>query len=94
MRGTAGQEGTDYSSPMEAESLKGLSPAFIEVSEFDCLRDEGIAYYEALKVAGVNAILNRTVGTIHGFELNYKSEYTQSIIAKRIKFMRDAFAVS
>ncbi|MDX9783382.1 MAG: alpha/beta hydrolase [Spirochaetia bacterium] len=94
LRGTAGQEGTDYSSPMEAESLKGLSPAFIEVSEFDCLRDEGIAYFEALKQAGVDAVLNRTEGTIHGFELNYESEYTQSIIAKRIKFMNDSFVVS
>jgi acetyl esterase/lipase len=92
--GTARQEGTNYASPMEAESLKDLPQSFIEVSEFDCLRDEGIAYCEVLKVAGVNAILNRTVGTIHGFELNYESEYTKSIIAKRIKFMKDAFAVS
>jgi acetyl esterase/lipase len=77
-----------YASPMAAGNFKDLPQAYIEVSEFDCLRDEGIAYYEALKKVGVDAVLNQTKGTIHGFELNYSSAYTQSIIEKRIEYMR------
>lgn len=29
---------------IEAESLEGLPPAYIETAEFDCLRDGGILY--------------------------------------------------
>jgi acetyl esterase/lipase len=91
---TASLKEMEYASPMAARSLKDLPQAYIEVSEFDCLRDEGIGYYEALKKAGINAVINRTKGTIHGFELNYTSAYTQSIIAKRIKYMSEKFSLS
>lgn len=86
------KESIEYASPMAARSFKDLPQAYVEVSEFDCLRDEGIAYVEALKNEGVDVVLNQTKGTIHGFELNYASAYTQSIISKRIEYMREKFA--
>ena len=57
-----------YFSPIEAESLKNLPRAYIEVADIDCLRDEGIEYAEALKAAGVDVQLHKTIETIHGFD--------------------------
>lgn len=50
-----------------------LQKGGVEVSEFDCLRDEGINYAEALQKGGVVVFLNQTKGTIHGFEMNIDS---------------------
>lgn len=80
-----------YASPLAAVSLANLPPSYIEVAEFDCLRDEGIAYHDRLLESGGRSRLQKTSGTIHGFEVNYDSEYTQGIIRQRIEFMQLMF---
>lgn len=53
--------------PLLAESHARLPPAYIAVAEHDPLRDEGIAYAEALQEAGTPAVLDRGEGLIHGY---------------------------
>jgi acetyl esterase len=54
-------------SPLRAPSLKGVAPALVVVCEYDVLRDEGVAYHERLRQAGVRARLSSYEGMIHGF---------------------------
>lgn len=47
--------------------LAGVAPAHVVVAGFDVLRDEGIAYAEKLRAAGVPTTLQVVTGHIHGF---------------------------
>jgi acetyl esterase/lipase len=64
-----GQEPTGYAAPARAADLAGLPPAYVDVCEFDPLRDEGINYAQRLVQAGVHAELHLYPGTFHGSSL-------------------------
>jgi acetyl esterase len=81
----------EYASPMEAVSFEQMPPSYVEVAEFDCLRDEGIQFAEALQKSGVQVELIKTPGTVHGFEIAEKSELVHQIVSKRIEVLKRAF---
>lgn len=81
-----------YASPMEAKSFADLPSAYVETAEFDCLHDEGLAYADALRAAGVSVWVNETRGTMHGFDIVQKAPITQAAVQARIDYMREMFS--
>ncbi len=54
-------------SPLLAEELGGIAPAYIATAGFDPLRDEGEEYAARLRAAGVPVVLRRHQGLVHAF---------------------------
>jgi acetyl esterase len=63
----AGQRGDWRFAPLLAEHLDGVAPAHVCVAECDPLADEGVAYADRLRAAGVSTQLELWRGVTHDF---------------------------
>ena len=54
-------------SPLLADDLTGVAPAYVTVGGFDILRDETLEYAQRLRDAGVPTEVREHEGLIHGF---------------------------
>jgi acetyl esterase len=64
----AGADGLDPdASPLRADDLSGMPPAYLLIAAHDPLRDEAGRYAERLEAAGVPVTVRRFDGMVHGF---------------------------
>ena len=82
-----------YVSVVEADSYQNLPEAYVETAEFDCLRDEGVAYARLLEAAGIPVLLNETRQTMHCYDM-VDCPVTRANMAIRLDFLRRIFTGS
>lgn len=80
-----------YAAPLQAKDFSNLPKAYVEPSEIDALRDEGIAYADKLKSAGNDVTVNIIKGAYHGFDGQLFSPLTRRVFETRTQFMNAVF---
>lgn len=77
-------EHMEYASPVEAASLAGFPRTYMEVAEFDSLRDEGIEFCDRLQEEGIPVEFHEIRNACHGFETAADSSVTRVCMERRI----------
>ena len=78
-------------SPAERGTLAGLPPAYIEVEEYDSLRDEGTEYAMRLRAAGVPVSYHFVKGSCHGFDEFFHNPVSERMVKERIAYIKASF---
>ncbi|KAF9886577.1 hypothetical protein FE257_011349 [Aspergillus nanangensis] len=80
-----------FASPLLARNFEGLPATLIQVAGMDPLRDEGLAYAEELKSAGIPVDVRIYPGVPHGFtfasQLDFTTQYFQTMVSWTSKIL-------
>ena len=77
-----------YAAPARATDLAGLPPAYVSAMQFDPLRDEDIAYAQALLQAGIPTELHVFPGTFHGSAMAQQAAVSMREAAETLSVLR------
>jgi acetyl esterase len=93
LAGFTGSEADVRHSPLRAVELAGLPPAVLVTAALDPLRDEGEAYAERLRAAGVPVRAWRVAGMVHAFmNLTGVSEAARAAVVEIAAVVREELA--
>ncbi len=84
---------SQFISPLTADSLKDLPPAFLVIANFDPLRDEGLAYGLRLSKDGVFTQVKR-FNSIHGFYCFKELDVSKVAISMIAQRLMDQFSIT
>ena len=84
-------EHIEYASVIEATSFEQFPPVYMEVAEYDCLRDEGIFLYERLKEENINSEIHEIKNACHSFETVMDSSITRACMDRRFNWFLKNF---
>ena len=80
-------DGIKYTSPIAHKDYTDFPPTYIEIAEYDSLKDDGKLYHELLKNYNVETELYEIPGTMHGFDIKYNAKTSIDAINNRISFL-------
>jgi acetyl esterase len=82
-------------SPLRAKDFSGLPPAYIMLAGYDPLHDEGLAYADKLRKAGVNVAVADYGDMVHSFiYLQTVLPQAHEAVSAAAKAVKDALAVA
>ena len=77
-----------YASIAEIDPAGRFPETYVEVAEYDCLHDEGIAFAERLRAEGIPVEVHEVKGTCHGYESALKSSIVGTCMSRRIDWIK------
>lgn len=83
-----------YASPSVSTCFEQVPPAYIEVGQYDCLRDEGMEYAQKLEEHGIEAELNYIEGAFHAYDIMQSKNIVKKAMARRIAALNRALHAS
>ena len=85
-------KGAPLTSPLSYASLLSIPSCYLEVTEFDCLRDEGIALHQALPDS-CHVQFHEVLRAYHGYDVVKQSPLTKEAISRRVNFIKDCMTL-
>ncbi|SFC47693.1 alpha/beta hydrolase [Butyrivibrio sp. YAB3001] len=89
--GEQASEHGNYYSISELKSLNFFPKTYVEVAEYDCLRDEGHKFAKRLVSEGISAEVHQISGACHGYESALKSSIVEKCMNRRIDWIKEIF---